>query len=37
MDIGKGVVIINVGYRGGRDLHKIPKLAVTFYQAMKSF
>lgn len=37
MDIDKGVVIINVGYRGERDLHKIPKLAVTFYQAMKSF
>ena len=33
----KGAVCINVGYRGGRDLHGIPKPVVTFYQAMKIF
>ena len=33
----KGVVIINVGYWGGRGLHGVPKPVVAFYRAMKSF
>ena len=35
--IYKGVVIVNAGYLGERDLHRVPKPVVTFYWAIKTF
>ena len=35
--VNKGVVIVNAGYWGERDLHRVPKSVVTSYQAIKTF